>query len=159
LTIESLIEEFVARDSSFAHRISDIMKTKGREIDDSNLIQLISKRLERRDCRENGWVLEDFPKTRTQAKLMAQRGIVPTNVFDVDIPLSEVFARTESGNLQGEFSCNRQILKKRLEITTSQKPQVLYFYQKFYNSVRYLDGLKSRWFIQDMALEAVQSNI
>jgi len=41
------------------------MKVKGREIDDLLLIQLLIKRLERKDCRENGWALEDFPKTRT----------------------------------------------------------------------------------------------
>lgn len=64
LQVQDIIEDFISRDSSFAARLIDTMKFKGREIDDLNLIQLIGKRIERRDCRENGWVLEDFPKTR-----------------------------------------------------------------------------------------------
>lgn len=39
------------------------------------------------------------------------------------------------------------------------RPKTLYFYQKFYNSVVNIDALKSRWFIQDMALEAIKANI
>ena len=84
----------MSRDSSFAARLIDTMKLKGREIDDLNLIQLICKRIERRDCRENGWVLEDFPKTRAQAKMLCQRGITPTNIFNMDIPIQEVFSRS-----------------------------------------------------------------
>lgn len=122
LTIESMIEDFVVRDSSFGARLKDLMKTRGCAIDDLNLIQLLCKRLERRDCRENGWVLEDFPKTRMQAKMMAQNGIVPTNVFDLDIPYAEVFKKSEAGNQEGDFGCNRQILKMRLDYISSNKP-------------------------------------
>ena len=38
------------------------MKVKGLEIDDMLTIQLLLKRIERRENRENGWALEDFPK-------------------------------------------------------------------------------------------------
>ena len=146
MQVEQIIEDFMSRDSSFANRLIDTMKLKGREIDDLNLIQLICKRIERRDCRENGWVLEDFPKTRVQAKMMSQRGITPTNVFNMDIPCSEVFSRTAAGQ-DSDFDCNRQVLKMRIQYGNHHKPQVLYYYQKFYNSVTFINGMKSRWFI------------
>jgi hypothetical protein len=83
---------------------------------------------------------------------------VPSNVINLDVPITEVFSRTEAGQ-DTDFACNRQILKKRLQFQSENKPQVLYFYQKYYNSVTYIDGCKSRWFIQDLALEAIQNNI
>ncbi len=97
LQFEDMIEDFIKRDSSFGHRLVEMMKAKGREIDDLFLIQLLCKRLERRDCRERGWVLEDFPKTRSQARLMAQRGMIPSNVINLDVPYAEVFKRTSAG--------------------------------------------------------------
>jgi adenylate kinase family enzyme len=45
------------------------------------MVSLLIKRVQMKDCQLNGWVLEDFPKTRNQAMFMAKRGIVPTNVF------------------------------------------------------------------------------
>ena len=36
---------------------------------------------------------------------------------------------------------------------------MLYFFQKYYNSVINIDGMKSRWFMQDMALEQIQKNV
>jgi adenylate kinase family enzyme len=144
LRVEDMIEDIVTRESSFAHKIVDLLKVRGKEIDDLNIIQILSKRLERRDCREKGWVLEDFPKTRQQARMMAQRGIVPSNVFNLDMPIAEVYHKSEN---DPDFGCIRTILKKRLEFVAPNKAEVLYFYQKFYNSVTNIDGMKSRWFI------------
>jgi hypothetical protein len=48
-----------------------------------------------------------------QAKLMAQRGLLPTNVINLNIPVSEVFKRTEEIK-DSDFGSNRQILKMRL---------------------------------------------
>lgn len=154
LQIHEIIEDYVNRESSFCKKVSDLMKVKGREIDDMLTIQLLLKRLERRDCRENGWALEDFPKTRTQAKMMAQRGLMPSTIINLNIPISEVYKRTEADQIS-DFGCNRQILKKRLCYLAEHRPKTLYFYHKFYNSVVNIDGLKSRWFIQDIALEAI----
>ena len=94
--------------------------------------------------------------------MLCQRGITPSNIFSMDIPTQEVFSRSAkaaSTVMDEPFECNRQILKMRLQYANHHKPQVLYFYQKYYNSVTFIDGLKSRWFIQDLALEAVQSNL
>jgi adenylate kinase family enzyme len=36
----------------------------GRDIDDAKLLDLILRRVQMRDCLENGWILENYPKTR-----------------------------------------------------------------------------------------------
>lgn len=97
------------------------MKVRGKEIEDLKLIQLLCKRLERRDCHEHGWVLEDFPKTRNQAKMMAQRGILPSNVFAMSIPCEDVFHKSEAEK-DTDFGCNREILKKRLGYMAENLP-------------------------------------
>lgn len=85
LQIQEIIEDYIERESSFCQKIKSLMKAKGREIDDVFTIQLLCKRIERRDCRENGWILEDFPKTRAQAKMMVQRGLNPSNIINLNI--------------------------------------------------------------------------
>lgn len=40
------------------------MKIEGRQLEDDMLVSLIIKRVQLKDCQSNGWVLEDFPKTR-----------------------------------------------------------------------------------------------
>jgi adenylate kinase len=54
---------------------------EGKSIDDDVTINLLLKRIAYKDCVLNGWILEDFPKTRNQAVMMTRKGIVPTNVF------------------------------------------------------------------------------
>jgi hypothetical protein len=38
-------------------------------------------------------------------------------------------------------------------------PNVALFFQKYYNSLTCIDGLKSYWFIEDLALEAIKGVI
>lgn len=72
--------------------------------------------------------------------------------------METVYKRTEP-HKDSDFSCNRIILKRRLEFLQKNLPQMIYFYQKFYNSVTSLDGLKSKWFMQDVAIRAISENI
>jgi len=72
-----------------------LMKQDGKGIDSENyLIPLIAKRTQAMDCVKNGWILEDFPKTRHQAGKMVQFGLNPSNVFYVRVPHETVYART-----------------------------------------------------------------
>lgn len=57
------------------------MKLEGRQIDDEAIVNLIMKRIQMKDCQTQGWVLDDFPKTRNQALFLAKKGLVPTNLI------------------------------------------------------------------------------
>lgn len=54
-------------------------------------------------------MLEDFPKTRNQAIMLAKRGIVPTNVFHIRTDIEETYKRTEDTKSE-KFGSNRLIL-------------------------------------------------
>ena len=85
------------------------MKIDGRQIDDEMLINLIQKRLQFKDCQTNGWVLEDFPKTKAQAIIMSKKGLVPSNVFFMKGDLQKAFERTRE-KLQSRFGADRRVL-------------------------------------------------
>ena len=77
---------------------------------------------------------------------MLKRSLHPTNVFCVNIPTEEVYKRSESLKQQ-EFGCDRTILAGRLRYIEETLPGTLYFFQRRYNNVTNIDGMKSRWFI------------
>lgn len=127
LQMEELIEGFVDRDSSFAEKVAEKLRNQGRDLDDLMLVQLIQKRVEMADCAANGWVLENFPQTRSQAILMAKKSLNPCNVIYTSMPIEEVYKRTAP--LQNEeFSCNRVILGRRLKYAQSNLPGTIYFF-------------------------------
>ena len=68
-----------------------------------------------KDCWSNGWVLEDFPKTRNQAMFMAKRVIVPTNVFYMKQSIEETYKRTHNG-AEDKFGSIRSILATRIKL-------------------------------------------
>lgn len=80
------------------------------------MTSLLSRRIQMKDCQENGWVLEGYPKTRQQAVLMCENGIRPANVFHLQMPISEVYSRTLNQS-QTDLGCDRTILVRRLART------------------------------------------
>lgn len=111
-----------------------------------------------RDCQENGWVLEGYPKTREQAKEFVLKVQKPTNVIYLQVPFSEVYKRTEA-TVASDFSSDRTILVRQLQFLSKNIPNVALFFQKYYNSLTSIDGLKSCWFMEDRALEAIEKTV
>ena len=89
---------------------------------------------------------------------MAKKSLLPQNVIMIQIPTEEVYKRTEPLQKE-EFQCNRTILKKRLDYADRNMGQMIYFFMKFYDNVTSIDGLKSKWFIEDHATTAVSNNL
>lgn len=127
-------------------------------MEDDMLVSLIIKRVQLKDCQTNGWVLEDFPKTRNQAMFLAKRGIVPTNVIYMKQSIEETYKRTHS-QAEIKFGCNRTILATRIKVFQEHTPQVCAFYQRLYNSLIEIDSNKSKWYIEERAIGDIQRNI
>jgi adenylate/nucleoside-diphosphate kinase len=86
---------------------------------------------------------------------MVKKGLNPLNVFHLQLPVEQVYKRT-APTAMSDFACDRTILARRLQHISKQQPLAAYFFQKFYNSLTVIDGLKSRWFVETLALEAVE---
>lgn len=89
---------------------------------------------------------------------MARLGVVPANVFLTRISVQEVYKRTES-LADSDFGSFRTILAQRLRYLETNLPLVGLFYQKIYNSLVEIDGFKSKWFMEDSAMTAIENNI
>lgn len=156
LKMEEIIEGQIHRDAIYAKQLRGQTMYAGQAFDDDALVKLLHRRLQDPDCRRNGWVLENFPQTREQALLMAQKSILPNNVFTIHIDPSVCYKRAKGDD---SFDYINDILKQRIENTLSQQPQVNTFFQKFYNSVTSIDGSRSRWFVGHVALEALEATL
>ena len=122
------------------------------------MVTLLAKRLKSKDCLANGFILEDFPRTRGQAQQMARMGITPQNVLHLRIAPQEVYKRTNAAK-DSDFGSNRTILAKRLRYLDQNIQHVAGFYQRIYNSLIEIDGYKSKWFIEDRAMQSIEANI
>jgi adenylate kinase family enzyme len=66
--MDEIIQRYIENDSSQCEKLRLNMKQEGRGIDDVLMVILLAKRIRSKDCLANGWVLEDFPRTRAQAQ-------------------------------------------------------------------------------------------
>jgi adenylate kinase family enzyme len=64
LKMSKIIQSFMDIDSVQGEALRKHMKSDGRQLEDDMLVSLLLKRVQMKDCTQNGWVLEDFPKTR-----------------------------------------------------------------------------------------------
>jgi adenylate kinase family enzyme len=62
--MDEIIDRYIERDSKQCEKLGASMKQEGRGIDDQLMVTLLAKRLQAKDCLANGWILEDFPRTR-----------------------------------------------------------------------------------------------
>ena len=64
----------------------------GSKLDDSFVAQAIHRRVRAVDCRTRGWILEGFPMTENQSRLLMEAGVEPLKVFVVTVSLEEASA-------------------------------------------------------------------
>jgi len=86
---------------------------------------------------------------------MVKKGLNPINVFHLQLPEEKVYERS-APLAHSDFGCDRTILVRRLNHLTKHQPLTAFFFQKYFNSLTVIDGLKSRWFVETLALEAIQ---
>ena len=90
----------------------------GEGIDDDLKVEALKFATQSRECRQRGWVVEDFPNTELQAMSMVSKGVVPTLLFQSDLTLSNsnvgpVFNRLK----QSETSLVRDDFLRKFSVT------------------------------------------
>lgn len=131
---------------------------RGDQVSDDLLVEIISKRTKYNDCIRNGYLLEDFPKTQKQALMLAEKGIIPDFVFYLDMHSEYCYSRVE-GLSNTEFMYEDRVLSERLTRHLSENPGVMGYYEKNYGNVQYIDGLKSKWYVEDTIIEHIRNSI
>ena len=87
---------------------------------------------------------------------MANRSILPNNVFVINLDPKVCYQRAKDDD---SFGYINDILKQRIENTLVHQPQVSIFFQKYFNSLKNIDGSRSRWFVEHTCLETLEQTL
>ncbi|GLE09207.1 hypothetical protein PINS_up020798 [Pythium insidiosum] len=74
----------------------------GELVPDELIVDVVLARLQQRDCRQQGWLLDGFPRTRAQADALLAKGIVPDALLALDVPDDEIVRRISGRVLDPE---------------------------------------------------------
>jgi len=66
---------------------------KGSDVPDDLMLEMLKEKLTSADCISQGWVLEGFPSTASQARGMLSAGLLPTRFLHVTLSDAEVLRR------------------------------------------------------------------
>jgi nucleoside diphosphate kinase homolog 5 len=78
---------------------------------DALLIQLLSERLQQHDCLDNGWILDGFPLTRSQAENLHNLGIDCDALLVLEPPVSNLIERASSRVIGQNMIRNRMRIR------------------------------------------------
>lgn len=96
ITFAEIVEEFTPEHNDGL--IQGILKDlkSGGTVSDEQIVNLIYKRVQMKDCLEKGWVLDGFPYNYNQAQLLIKRGLAPFAVFSLQLSTTELKRRVSS---------------------------------------------------------------
>jgi adenylate kinase len=154
----------------------------GELVTDELIINLVKERLTQPDC-ANGYLFDGFPRTIPQAEAMKHANVAIDYVLEIDVPFDEIISRMSgrrfhpaSGrtyhvkfnppktegvdDLTGEPLVQRDddkedVVKKRLDVYTSQTKPLVDYYQQWAKSGDTPSGLKAPQYRSIAGLGAV----
>lgn len=94
----SLLKKEMQRNPQITGVIQDALD-KGEMVPDEIVLTLVEKRLRQSDCRVNGWVMDGFPQTEAQVKLLQSMRIKPSLVCIFEQALEESSRRLSNRRL------------------------------------------------------------
>lgn len=160
-----MLREVVAQKTPLGLQVEGIMKS-GALVSDDIIIQLVKERVQRSDCKE-GYLLDGFPRTLTQARAMEEADIAVDVVIYFKVSDKAIIERLQyrwihpasgrtyhtlhnppktSGkdDVTGEMLIQRsddqaEVVKKRLNVYHEQTKPLIEHYQAQVPQIRYLE--------------------
>ncbi|KAI8824321.1 uncharacterized protein EV422DRAFT_519744 [Fimicolochytrium jonesii] len=138
---------------------------QGKTVPDEMVAEAVRIITSRAACQEKGWILEGWPMTIQQAKLLEQLGVVPHLVVNLEITEEEVERRCQLAE-DPEMSFDTPSVDNLLEITQLRNrgyedriAGLAELYQHRYCNWTALDGKKSVWATRAILRARVEKNI
>ncbi len=146
LSTGDMLRAAVAAKTEVGLMAKDIME-RGDLVSDDIICSIISDRIEEPDCK-NGFILDGFPRTVTQAealdKMLLEKSMELDAVIEIKVDEAILLERiekraAETGGARADD--NSQTLKKRLEVYREQTAPVSDYYRKA-GALNEVDGMK-----------------
>ena len=90
--VDELVKTHIAGETNIGLTLKPYYE-KNKPIPDNLVFKLLDERLGQLDCVSNGWVLNGFPKTASQAERMERLGYKANRVLLLDIPTDSIIER------------------------------------------------------------------
>ena len=120
------------------------------------IVKLLVKRLQLADCKQKGYILEDYPRSRKEAELLSKHGIIPDCTFYVDFAIEDAYGR--SATTDG-FDFDRRVLSERIRQKWDNNRGILSYYQLNFDNVRYIDATRSKMYIKDFCIDQIHASL
>ena len=134
-----MLREAVASGSDLGRRVEAVM-ARGDLVSDELVVELVRQRLRREDARA-GFVLDGFPRTPAQARvldgILDELGREPVRVLVLSVPEQELVRRILARG-EGRLDDNEQIVRRRLGVYRSETEPLMTHYG---GAVAWVDGL------------------
>lgn len=150
--------------STLSRELRSLLR-KGGAVPDEMIVQVLRQRITAPDVVRCGWVLDDFPLTVQQAKMLEQSGIVPHRLLTINVPEGLVYSRARTLGEQGAETdadlVQREPLlqRQRLDAVLRNGPRLRSFYGLTYDNVCDIDGSRSAWAMYDHALRETSAAV
>ena len=144
-------------DSELAESINAHL-CKGKTVPDELAIQCLEVAIMDVKCQLNGFVLDNYPVTKNQIKLMTDRCIIPVKVIELKCDVKEVMQRCIKDRTNAERLARGLVLNDSPEIMgykirewKSEVGFIRDWYNKEHKNLVELDGQESKWSLWDKA--------
>lgn len=147
-----MLRAAVAEGTEFGRKASEIMN-RGDLVPDEVMVGVVEERLAKDDARTNGFLLDGFPRTVSQAESLAELtgddGLHA--VVNIDVPLDEVRTRMKS---RGRDDDTDEAIDRRLELYERETSPLIAFYDERGLMV-HVDGFGTMDEVFDRLVEAI----
>ena len=137
----------------------------GQLVPDTLIIDVVKDRLSQEDCKNSGWLLDGFPRTKSQAEALSQANFNPDCFILLDVPQEVLVERVtgrrtdpETGKIYHlKFSPpeNEEVAKRLVQRSDDTAEKIIVRYQEFQSHIESIrDNYKDKLTVVDGTLPA-----
>merc|ERR1712178_226830 len=139
------------------------MGMRGKLLPDELSVQALEVALMDMSCQTRGFILDGYPITRKQVDLMTERCIIPVRVIELQGDSREIVTRATADRYSPDKAMPQhdspQILAQKMGAWNKEISAVRQWYQAEHNNIVSINGMRSKWWVWNKALEIGKSSV
>ncbi|XP_076819346.1 adenylate kinase 9-like isoform X2 [Clavelina lepadiformis] len=136
---------------------------EGNVVPDELAVEALAVMLLDSTCKTRGYVLDGYPCTEQQVKLMNKRGLIPVKIVELDIDGKEVLRRSE----QDRVAANKKLILHDSESITVVRhakykeniPPIRRWYENQHHNWHHIDAKISKWRLWKTVMDIASQSV